>query len=85
MTKSFPPELARFVESELRSGQFADENALLTAALEVYREVKLRHQDVRDRIEASQSQAQHGETAALDIDAIVAELASELDEYGQPR
>lgn len=84
MSSTFPPEIEQFVQQELASGQYPNEQALLTAALEVYRELKQRHHDLRGRIQLSLEQAARGEVAPLDIDAIVAELNEELNESGQP-
>ena len=67
MASTYPPEIEQFVQEELASGQFTDENALLTAALEVYREVKEKHAELRDRVQESVSQAERGEIEPLNI------------------
>ncbi|MCA9048392.1 MAG: hypothetical protein KDA89_06670 [Planctomycetaceae bacterium] len=85
MPTTFPPEIAKFVEDQLKTGQFVDENALLTAALEDFREIKDRHNELRERIQLSKSQAAQGDAAPLDIDAIIAELDSETDANGLPQ
>ena len=51
----------------------------------VYRELRTRHDRLRSDIEQAIAQADRGEVAPLDIDAIKAELSAELNEAGQPQ
>lgn len=85
MTGIYTPEIAEFVEQELASGEFTDESALVNQALQFYRELKLRHGDLKQHIGVALDQADQGQVSPLDIDEIVSELEEELDETGQPR
>jgi len=76
MEHIYPPEIEELVKQELRTGEYADEAALLTNALEVYRELTLRHEELRTKIQNSINQEKQGLIAPLDID----ELLNELDE-----
>ena len=85
MSATFPPEIAQFVEDQLKTGRFVDENSLLTAALEVFREVHQRQAAIQNRIQTSRAQVQQGDVDLLDIDAIISEMEGELDSKGQSR
>ena len=85
MSVSIPAELQPFIEQELASGEFQDESELVTKALELYREMKTRHQELRTRVQHSLEQADEGQVAPLDMEAIKDSLREELDESGQPK
>lgn len=70
MANTFPPDIVRFIQDEIESGQFADETELLTAALEVYREVKQRHGELREQVQRSLSRAEQGDVRPLDMESI---------------
>lgn len=53
MTGTFPTDLNQFIQDELQTSGYADEDALLTAALEVFREVRQRHAELRGRVQES--------------------------------
>lgn len=53
MTRIFPTELNQFIQDELQTGGYADEDAVLTAALEVFREVRQRHAELLGRVQES--------------------------------
>jgi Arc/MetJ-type ribon-helix-helix transcriptional regulator len=76
MSIAYPPELADFVKHEIDCGACHSEDELIVNALLAYREMKLRHEELRGRVEKSLNQADHGEAAAWDIDAIIAEAHS---------
>lgn len=85
MSLVFPPDLEEFVQKELTSGHFESEEALLTAALRVYRDLAGRHDELRRRIDAAVAEGDAGELAELDIDSVIRELEEEVDVNGQPR
>lgn len=68
MTRTFPSDLNQFIQDELQTGDYANEDALLTAALEVFREVRQRHTELLGRVQESLSQARAGEATPLNID-----------------
>jgi Arc/MetJ-type ribon-helix-helix transcriptional regulator len=85
MSVSIPTYLQPFVERELATGAFADEADLVTKALELLREMKTRHEQLRGDVQRSLAQAERGEVAPLDIQSIKDVLRSELDEAGKPK
>ncbi|MFG0239493.1 MAG: type II toxin-antitoxin system ParD family antitoxin [Gimesia chilikensis] len=84
MSTGYPPEILKFIEEEMASGHYEDESALVTEALEVFRELKQRHAELKQQIQQSLEAERAGRVMPLDIDAIVSELESEVDETGQP-
>lgn len=70
MTRTFPTDLNQFIQDELQSGSYADEDAVLTAALEVFREVRQRHSELRGRVQESLAESHAGESTPLDMDEI---------------
>ena len=73
MSISYPPELAEFVKHEIDRGACHSEDELVVNALLAYREMKLRHEELRQRVEKSLDQADRGEADVWDIEAIIAQ------------
>lgn len=80
MTRTFPTELNQFIQDELQTGNYADEDAVLTAALEVFREVRQRHTELRGRVQESLAQVRAGEATLLDMNDIRQSLANRLNQ-----
>ena len=80
MARTFPTELTQFIQDELQTGGYADEDAVLTAALEVFREVRQRHAELRGRVQQSLAQVHAGEATPLDMDEIRQLLTNRLDQ-----
>ena len=80
MTRRFTAELNQLIQDELQTGGYADEDAVLTAALEVFREVRQRHSELRGRVQESLAQMHAGEITPLDMDEIRKSLTSRLDQ-----
>ena len=78
MSITYPPELAEFVKHEIDRGACSSENQLVVNALLAYREMKLRHEELRQRVEKSLDQAERGEVAVWDIEAIIAQAHSRI-------
>ncbi len=78
MTRTFPTDLNQFIQDELQSGSYADEDAVLTAALEVFREVSQRHSELRGRVQESLAESHAGEATPLDLDEIRQSLTNRL-------
>ena len=78
MTRTFPTDLNPFIQDELQSGSNADEDAVLTAALEVFREVRQRHSELRGRVQESLAESHAGEVTPLDMDEIRQSLTNRL-------
>jgi Arc/MetJ-type ribon-helix-helix transcriptional regulator len=85
MSVSIPPELQPFIERELATGKFRDEQDLVAKALMLYVELQERHETLRTRVQRSLEQADHGQVSELDIESIKSRLCAELDEFGQPK
>ena len=77
MPHSYPPEIEEFVRQELASGNYRHEDDLISQALSVYRLLKLRHKALRADVGRAIGQAESGDTAPLDIEAIESELMEE--------
>lgn len=84
MPASYSPEIRKFIEEEMATGTYEDESALLAEALEVYRALKQRHTELRLQIQQSLEDEKAGRIAPLDVNEIVTELESELNQTGQP-
>tara|TARA_R110002111_G_scaffold164386_3_gene230577 strand:+ start:32019 stop:32279 length:261 start_codon:yes stop_codon:yes gene_type:complete len=84
MSTAYPPEIIKFIEEEMSTGNYEDETALVTEALEVFRELKQRHVELRKQIQLSLDEEKAGRVAPFDVDEIISELESEVDETGQP-
>ncbi len=76
MSTGYPPEILKFIEEEMASGHYEDESALVTEALEVFRELKQRQAELKQQIQQSLAAEREGRVMPLDIDAIVSELES---------
>jgi putative addiction module CopG family antidote len=85
MSVSIPSELRPFIEQELASGKFRNETELVTAAIELYREMQSRHAELKGQVQRSLEQADRGDVAPLDMGGIKGTLCDELDDSGQPR
>jgi len=80
MPTAYPPEIIKFIENEMAAGHYEDEHSLVTEALEVFRELKQRHADLKQQIQQSLAEEKAGRVAAFDINEIISELESEVDE-----
>jgi len=78
MNRTFPTDLNQFIQDELQTGGYADEDAVLTAALEVFREVRQRHAELRGRVQESLAESHGGEATPLDLDKIRQLLTNRL-------
>ncbi len=84
MPITYSPEITDFIAEEMATGTYADESALMAEALEVFRELKQRHGELRQQIQQSLEDEKAGRIAPFDVNEIVRELELELDEAGQP-
>lgn len=75
---NYPPQIEAYVQDQLATGRFADESAFATAAFEVFRDLEQRHREIQGDVRRSIEEAERGDTAALDMSAIKAELVEEL-------
>ena len=73
VTLQLPEEVEAFVRAEVARGAAADEADFLAKAVEVYRELKIKHYDLRVRVDESLAQFERGEVRPLDTAATQAE------------
>ena len=72
-------ELQHYIDQKVRSGEFASPDAFAVKAIQLYREMESRHQQLRADLQRSIDQADRGETEPLDMDAIKAEARRRYD------
>jgi antitoxin ParD1/3/4 len=73
---TYPPELEDFVQDELASGRHASEGELMLHALQVYRELKVRHDELRAAVEVAIAQSARGESTDWNADEFLARMRS---------
>ena len=81
-TLRLPEEVEAFVRAEVARGAAADEADFLTKAVEMYRELKVRHDDLRARVQDSLAQYERGEVRPLDTAATQAEARRRFSQTG---
>ena len=79
MSDVFPADIELFVQQELASQEYPSREDLVLDALRVLRELKTRHQQLREDVRRSIAQADRGETTPLDAEATKAEARRRLD------
>lgn len=67
---SLPPEIRSYVRREVSKGEFNSEKDLMVEAVKVLRELRRRHARLRADIQSAIEQADRGQTARLDMNAI---------------
>ena len=78
-------DLDDYVDAKIATGEFGSREEFFRETARVYREFEARHTELKSLVRQRIDEANRGELAPLDIDAIKAELARELDEVGQPK
>jgi putative addiction module CopG family antidote len=74
---TYPPDVKRFVEGAIASGEYSSEEDLVVSAVRVLQELTARHDALRRDIAAGLAQADAGESQPLDMRAIKATLQAE--------
>lgn len=82
MTVSVPAHLHSFVQGEVASGAFAHEEELVGKALELYRDMKVRHENLRADVQRSLDEVNSGEVDDLDIESTIARGIERLASQG---
>ncbi len=78
-------DLDQYVHAKIASGEFGSREEFFLETARIYRELEARHADLKSLIQERISEADGSDLQPLDIDAIKAELAQELDASGQPK
>ena len=78
MPNTFPPEIEQFVQQELAGHVYKSRDDLVVDAVRVLRELKLRHQKLKDDVQQAIAQADRGEVKVLDSSATKAEARKRL-------
>lgn len=74
---TYPPDLQRFVDGALASGEYRSEEDLVVSAMRVLQELSARHDQLRRDIAEGLAQADRGQSQPLDMAAIKATLQAE--------
>jgi Arc/MetJ-type ribon-helix-helix transcriptional regulator len=69
VTLQLPEEMEAFVRAEIARGAAEDEADFLTKTVEMYRDLKDRHEDLRAQVQESIAQYERGEARPLDTKA----------------
>ncbi len=78
-------DLDHYVNAKIASGEFGSREEFLLETARIYRELETQHADLKSQVQERIGEANKGGVEPLDIEAIKAELAQELDETGRPR
>ena len=78
-------DIQQYIEQKLASGEFQTAEEFAAEAIRVYRELETRHADLSAEVQRRVAQADAGDLAPLDIEAIKAELSAELHPDGTPK
>ena len=78
-------DLDQYVDAKIASGEFRSREEFFLETARLYRELEARHADLKALIRERIEEADRDDLEPLDIDAIKAELAQEIDANGQPK
>jgi putative addiction module CopG family antidote len=79
MKYAYPPDVLQFVQHSLETGEYASEDEVVVAGMRALRDVKQRHQSLRNDIQAALAEIDAGLGDPWDVDSIKAELVAQLD------
>ncbi len=79
MKYAYPPDVLQFVQRSLETGEYASEDEVVVAGMRALRDVKQRHQTLRDDIQAALAEIDADLGEPWDVDSIKAELVAQLD------
>lgn len=77
MSETLPPDLQEFVRQAVANGEFPTEDDVVIAGVRALRELKTRHDALRQDIQVAIEELDRGEGQPLDMDAIKAEVAEQ--------
>ena len=85
MMSNSTSDLDSYVDGKISSGEFGSREEFFLETARIYRELEVRHADLKSIIQDRIEEADRGNLPPLDIDAIKAELVQELDAIGRPK
>ena len=80
MSQSALPNIDRYVQQKIASGQFASREEFSREAIRVYRELETQHAELQAEVQRRIAQVERGEVGPLDIEAVKAEGRRRLAE-----
>jgi len=78
VTIEIPPNLREFISHEIAAGEAKTEEEFVRTALQAYCEMRDRHTSLRSNVQRSLNEAEGGQTAQLNMDAIIARGSQRL-------
>ena len=69
VTLQLPEDVAAYVQAEIARGAARDETDFFAKAVEMYRELRHRHEDLRAQVQEPIAQYERGEVQRLDSEA----------------
>jgi len=81
VTSTIPPEFEQFVQQQVASGEYPSQEDVVTAGLQVLREMKRRQAEFRREVQVGVDQLDRGEGIALTVE----ELRAFFDDVQAPR
>lgn len=83
MNVTIPRELEQFIRRSLTTGEYRSEDELVVDAVSTLRELKRRHQQLKDDIRHAIDQLDRGQGKPLDMKAIKAKARARLANRGR--
>lgn len=80
----YPPDIEAYVQQKIASGEFGSRDELAAEAMRIYRQLEARRAQLKSDVQAAIDEAERGLSQPLDIEAIKAELSTELGPSGRP-
>ncbi len=75
MSETFPPDVQEFVKQVVAAGEYGNEDEVMIAGVRALRELRQRHDELRQDIQVAIDELDRGEGEPLDMVAIKAEVA----------
>ncbi len=75
MSETLPPDVQEFVKQVVAAGEYGSEDEVMIAGVRALRELRQRHDELRQDIQVAIDELDRGEGEPLDMVAIKAEVA----------
>jgi len=77
------PDIEGYMADKVASGEFSSRGDFVAEAVRLYREIELRHGQLKSDVQRAIEQSEAGASRSLDIKSIQEELRQEMAENGQ--